>query len=142
MEAYYLHLMKQWTFLVLFVILFASKAPAQTLTKLDSLLNRMANPEEPAMPTKKAVSHKGVNVYIYDMVTGYKVVSDSLTLLYVGARYPNHLVTVLIKGLDANKKCVNVRQGKWHFSGVVTSYKSKPAIIVTSGDQLSTRIQI
>ncbi|GAB2705050.1 hypothetical protein GCM10027037_33420 [Mucilaginibacter koreensis] len=100
------------------------------------------NAEEPTMPTKDAVSHKGAEVYIYDAVTGYKVINSSLTLLYVGGRYPNQLLTVLIQGLKTNKECINARKGKWHFSGIVSSYKGRPAIIVTNAVQLGPKIQI
>jgi hypothetical protein len=129
-------------FIIISIIIFISlKSFAQT-TKVDSLLHSMRNQEEPALPTKEVINHIGTDVYIYDEIADYKLVNDTLKLLYIGEKSPNHFLTILIKGKKINKEIDFKKGEKYHFGGKAIIYKGKPAIIITNSAQLGTQIQI
>lgn len=100
------------------------------------------NQEERPLPTKEVIHHIGGEVYIFDTIVGAKVISDTLKLLYIGGKYPNHILTVLVKGKKVNHELSNMIAGKSHFSGKVFMYEGKPAITVTNYVQLGTQIKL
>jgi len=131
--------MKHLLFLILITLSFLSNCYGQA-TKVDSILHNRLNQEEPALPTKDVIHHINEDVYIYDVISGYKIINDTLKVLYVGGKYPMQKVTVFVKGKEPNGH-VDFKKGeKWHFSGKVFLYKRKPAITLTNSDQLATRI--
>ena len=135
--------MKKAIPLFVLIISISFNAPAQTKKEIEKLLgHRIMNQDEPAMPTTDVKNHIGEDVYIYDKITGYKVVNDTLKLLYVGKKYPKHLMTILVKGKKLKNEVKFKVGDKWHFSGNAFIYKGKPAITLISSDQLATRIQI
>ncbi|HEY4063095.1 MAG TPA: S1/P1 nuclease [Puia sp.] len=81
-----------------------------------------------------AAKHIDENVTICAKVYGYKAL-DGMTLVNVGAAYPNQLLTVVLRGsakdggpgIDGQTVCV---------SGKVILYKEKPEIIVTDRKQI------
>jgi hypothetical protein len=112
-------------------------------TKLDAILHNMANQEDPGMPLNLVINHIGSEVYVRDTISGYKTVNDSLTLLYIGGKYPNQVLTILIKGKKLNRQTASWwKNSIGHFSGLAVLYEGKPAIIITSQWQLGTVIMI
>ncbi|MDN3579869.1 hypothetical protein [Mucilaginibacter flavus] len=132
--------MKHYLPLFFFLMLFATKSMAQQ-TQADQLLLRM-NPEEPALTSKEIINHIGDDVYIKDTIAGYKIINKSLKLLYIGDRYPNHVMIVILKGEKVNRELSLWKEGIGHFSGKAVMYNGKPAIIITNSVQVATRIQI
>lgn len=129
---------------ILFVSLLTFKAAAQTHVRTDSLLGlRMMNAEEPHLPSTEVKNHIGKAVYIYDVVSGSKTVNDTLRLLYVGGKYPNHQLTVQIKGQKVNQESATIKVGDYmHFSGTVVTYQDKPSIVITRSVYFGEQIQL
>jgi hypothetical protein len=123
-------------------MLFAYTASAQQ-TKIGSALQKKANLEEPGMPIKDVISHIGSDVYVRDTISEHRIVNDSTKLLYLGGKYPKQVLTIIIKGKKLNKQLASwFKEEIGHFSGKAILYESKPAIIITSEDQLKIKIQI
>ena len=84
-----------------------------------------------------AAKHIDENVTICARVYGYKAL-DGMTLVNLGAAYPNQLMTVVLRGnakdggpgIDGQTVCV---------SGKLILYKEKPEIIVTDPKQIAVR---
>ncbi|WP_107831110.1 hypothetical protein ABZR88_22055 [Mucilaginibacter yixingensis] len=136
--------MNRYLFLICFIFFCQlSKISAQSKRSVDSLLgHRILNQEEQAITAKEAAKMMGKDVYLYDEVRSYRTINDSLTVLTVGGLRRTEQILILIKGSETNRECKNARRGKWHFGGVVSKYKGRPAIVVTRAEQLGTRIQI
>jgi hypothetical protein len=132
--------MKHYLPLFFFLMSFATKSMAQQ-ARVDQLLSRM-NPEEPALTSKEIINHIGDDVYIKDTIAGYKIINKSFKLLYIGNRYPNHVMIIMLKGEKVNRELHLWTKGIGHFSGKAIMYNGKPAIIVTNSVQMGTRIQI
>jgi len=127
----------------LFLIFRLSNAEAQNATELDFLLKSQKILEDTGTPAKDIVNHIGSNVYVRDTVSEVKTVNDSLTLLYIGGKYPKHQLTIIVKGEKLNKQTfLGWNNGYRHFSGIVILYEGKPAIVITSLEQLAIQIQI
>ena len=131
-------------YLLMFLLLVssASYAKAQDTTSIAHMLATRANPENPGMPAKEVIKHIGTDVYVRDSIYSYKAVNPSLTLLFLGGQYPNHKLTIFIKGKKLNKQLTLIRTGIGHFSGKALLHKGKPALIVTHSIQSGTRILI
>jgi len=133
--------MKYFFLLTCFVILLVFRVSAQA--NVYSVLQKMANPEDPGLPIKDVINHIGSEVYIRDTIFGYKIINHSLKLLFIGGRYPNQVLTIIIKGRKLNKEIrLWFKSGIGHFSGKAILYEGKPAIIITSNMQLSTVVMI
>lgn len=133
--------MKYFVLLFSFVILLAYKVSAQA--NVDSVLRKMAIPEDPGLPIKDVINHIGSEVYIRDRIYGYKIVNHSFRLLFIGGKYPNQVLTIIIKGRKLNKEIpLWFKNGIGHFSGKALLYEGRPAIIITSNRQLSTAVMI
>jgi hypothetical protein len=106
------------------------------------LAGRM-NPESPRLPLNELKNHIGENVYLSGTITSRRGVSDSLTYLYVGSTYPNHLLTVILKGKQLNKELTYL-QINWdsRFSGELLMIEGKPTIIVSSSFQIAQQIML
>lgn len=99
----------------------------------------MASAEGPAksIDIHEAAKHVDENVAVCGVVYGYKNLG-SMTLVNLGAAYPNQLMTVVLRGearnayegIDGKAICV---------TGKVEMYKEKPEIVVTNTKQLSVK---
>ncbi len=125
------------TFCVL--IIFTLAASAQ---ELSDILRKSNLIEDPGLPIKEVAKHIGSNVYIRDTISGYKEINDTLKLLYVGGKYPKQTITIIFKGKRIDVMGFYLNNTIGHFSGNVIIYEGKPAIVITSPEQLSTAIQI
>jgi hypothetical protein len=137
--------MKCLPILVSIIFLSVFKVSAQKTANIDSLLKSQykMNPEDPGLPISEVARHLGSSVYIRDTISDIKIISDSLTLLYIGGKYPNHVLTIIIKGKKLNKQTSSWwKNGIGHFSGLAILYEGKPAITIYSQWQLGTVIQI
>ena len=128
---------------IAFLLLLVNYNAAAQRTRLDSMLQKRANPEEPGVPLKDVIKHIGTDVYVRDTVVNYKIANSSLKLLYLGGKYPNQILTIIIKGKRLNKQTANwLKSGIGYFSGKAIIYQGKPAIVIASMDQLDVRIAI
>ena len=78
--------------------------------------------------TKDAASHVDQYVVVHDKVYGYKAL-DGLTLVNVGAAYPDALLTIVLKG-DALGIAPALDGKMIQVTGKVEMYKGKPEIVV------------
>lgn len=134
--------MKRLLFVMSFTVLFADKAFAQQTNSIEQMLSTMANQKEPCLPVKEVINHIGSDVYTCDTIAGYKIINSSLKLLYIGGNYPNQIITVIIKGKQANKDLKLWNSGMGHFYGKAFMYKGRPAIVIIDALQTGTQIQI
>jgi len=89
---------------------------------------------------KDAKAHIGDTVTVTDKVFGGKLLSSNMTLIDVGAYYPNQLLTIMIPPASRDKfpgkpeidwkgKVVTV-------TGKIIEYKGKPEIVVTDAREI------
>jgi hypothetical protein len=126
-----------------FLTLFTCKASAQSKQEVEKLLgHKIMNQEEPALSAIDARKLVGSDVYVSDTVYSYKVINDTLVVLYIGTRTRKDALAILIQGSNIISDPSTWIDSKMHVSGKVILYKRKPAIVVTDSLQLGTRIQI
>ena len=127
------------------LVLMTLKVSAQnTNTSEDTTLQKQYGLHlAPGLPLIEAVKHLGENVYIRYAIAEKKLINDSLTILYLGGNYPDHTLSIIIKGKE-----LNTLTASWwnkhkigHFHGIVILYEGKPAIIITSHWQLGTAVE-
>ncbi|GGB17807.1 hypothetical protein GCM10011511_47020 [Puia dinghuensis] len=76
-----------------------------------------------------AGAHVGENVVVSAKVYGYKAF-EGLTLVNLGAAYPNQLLTVVLKG-DVKDAYTGIEGKTVEATGKIILYKGKPEIVVT-----------
>ena len=135
--------MKRLILLASFVTLLTFKVSAQSKQEVETLLgHKIMNQEEPALSAKNARKLVGSDVYVSDTIYSYKVINDTLVVLYIGTRTHMDALAILIEGSNIISDPSTWINSKMHVSGKVILYKRKPAIVVTDSLQLGTRIQI
>ena len=72
-----------------------------------------------------------------DTVYSLHVFSDTLTLLNMGAPYPNQKYTIAVKGNKVNLNWTSLKGKPLCVTGVFEMYKNKPEIEVTEPDQIN-----
>lgn len=70
-------------------------------------------------------------VQLTDVVYDYKVISNKLTLLNIGGKYPNQILTVAVTGDALQLNPAELKGKKVDIKGVPKLYKGKPEIEVT-----------
>lgn len=93
------------------------------------------------IPIADVAKHIGDSVTIQDKVYGVKTFDNGMTLLNIGGKYPNHLLTVMIPakvkatiGFDLDQHFKNVVPVS--ITGKLIDYKGKPEIILNNYSQL------
>jgi micrococcal nuclease len=90
---------------------------------------------------KDASKHLNEKVMVCDQVFGGKFLSNAnITLIDVGGRHPNELLTLVIKGDDRKKFKTapedTFKGKKVCVTGKIIDYKGKPEIMITDPDQI------
>jgi DNA/RNA endonuclease YhcR with UshA esterase domain len=80
---------------------------------------------------REAAQHINEAVILEDTVKGYKVINDGFKLLDIGARYPNQVMTVVLKGGAIKDSPATLVGHRIHVEGTIELYRGKPEIIVT-----------
>ncbi|HWW43055.1 S1/P1 nuclease [Pedobacter sp.] len=75
--------------------------------------------------TAEVVNYLGKYVTVTDVVYDFKVISNNLTLLNLGGKYPNQILTIAIKGPSDTK---DWKGKKISVSGIPKLFKGKPEI--------------
>lgn len=81
----------------------------------------------------------GKNGTLCDTIYSLKIVSDTLTLLNMGAAYPNQKYTVAIKGNKINLDWTNLKGKPLCVTGVFILYKGRPEIEVAEPDRINMK---
>jgi hypothetical protein len=81
-----------------------------------------------AIEAMDAAAHEGQQVVLSAKVYGYKAL-DGLTLVNLGATYPNQLLTVVLRG-EAAPMATEIDGKVIRVEGKVEIYKGKPEIVV------------
>jgi hypothetical protein len=84
---------------------------------------------------KDAANHIDEYAKVCAVVYGYKAL-DGLTLVNLGASYPDQLMTVVLKGA-AKEAAASIDGKPICVTGKIILYKGKPEIIVTDPGQLT-----
>jgi len=122
--------MKHLLTLFCFIVIFGIKASAQTDTTKKITTADFSKP----VPSKIIAAEVGHTVAVCDTVVDFRVVSQSLTLLNLGGKYPNQNITIALKGPKVNPATM---KGKAVcFYGEVTLFKNKPEMVVTEAVQI------
>ncbi|WP_345949098.1 MULTISPECIES: hypothetical protein [unclassified Mucilaginibacter] len=88
------------------------------------------------VPTANVAAQVGKKVAVCDTVYDYRVVSEALTLLNLGGRYPNQRLTVTVKGAGVKINAAAMKGKPACFYGEVTMFKNRPELVVTEPDQI------
>jgi hypothetical protein len=126
--------------LCIIITLITTKATAQL--KVEQVLSKGANPEEPSISAQIAIKQIGKEVYVCDKLDRYSITNDTLKLLYIGDRSLRNSLLVVLKGKKLHFNPSDFQLSKMRISGKVVIYNNVPAIIVTSDTQLAKHIQI
>jgi DNA/RNA endonuclease YhcR with UshA esterase domain len=122
--------MKYLLALLCFTACFCFEASAQT----DSTKKITTADFTKPVPSKTIAAEVGHVVAVCDTVVDYRVVSDALTLLNLGSRYPNQNITIALKGPKVNPALM---KGKAVcFYGEITLFKNKPEMVITQPVQI------
>jgi hypothetical protein len=127
---------------LLSAFLIAGKVTGQDTALLVQKLARRVNRDAPSMLAKDVAKHIGSEVYVRDTIFSHNTTNPSQTLLYLGNKYPNHKLIVIIKGKKLNKQLSRLTQGIGCFSGKAILYHGKPTLIITNINQASNQILI
>lgn len=91
---------------------------------------------------KEASQNVGKTVLICDSIFGAKSF-DKISLLNIGAIYPNEYLTIVINKIDENKfpkpPSEMYLNKKICFTGLITEFKGKVQIVVTDPKQISIK---
>lgn len=126
----------------LIIILFAFYAlKGSAQTNVANEVTGMLNPERPYLKLSNLKENVGKDVYLKGLITGRKALNDSLTHLYIGGVYPNHLLTVILKGKQLNRELawlttLNVSI----FSGELRWIDNRPTLFITNYSQVCKQI--
>jgi hypothetical protein len=81
---------------------------------------------------KDIAAHMGEDVTVCGKVFGYKVLDNSnMTLVNLGAAYPNQLLTVVLKGDPAGYHVEQLNNATLCATGKLIEFKGKPEIVVS-----------
>lgn len=72
-----------------------------------------------------------------DTVYSVRIFSDTLTLLNMGAAYPNQKYTVAVKGNKVNLDFANLKGKPLCITGVFLMFKNRPEIVVSEPEQVN-----
>jgi hypothetical protein len=122
--------MKYLLTLLCFTAIFCVNASAQTDTATKVIKPDFTKP----VASKTIAAEVGHWVAVCDTVVDYRVVSDALTLLNLGGRYPNQNITIALKGPKIKPALM---KGKAVcFYGEITLFKDKPEMVITQPVQV------
>lgn len=96
--------------------------------------NKSAATPTPLKNTVDILNYLGKPVSLIDVVYDYKVVNNQLTLLNIGGRYPNQILTVAVKGLKINP--ADWKDKKIYVSGIPQLFKGKMEIEVNNAENI------
>ncbi|MCR8559087.1 hypothetical protein KXD93_15630 [Mucilaginibacter sp. BJC16-A38] len=74
-----------------------------------------------------------------DTVYSLRIVSDTLTLLNMGAAYPNQKYTVAVKGNKITLDYTNLKGKPLCVTGVFLMYKNRPEIQISEPAQVNAK---
>jgi len=80
--------------------------------------------------------HLGKNGTLCDTVYSLHIVNDTLTLLNMGAAYPNQKYTVAVKGNKINLDWTTIKGKPLCVTGVFILFKNKPEIEVAEPERI------
>jgi hypothetical protein len=93
--------------------------------------------ENQIISANQTSQHVGENITVCDMVYGGKALK-SLTLINVGASYPENPFTIVIrKNIQLTYEPIEfLKDKKVCFTGNIILYKNKPEIVISNEDQI------
>lgn len=127
--------------LIIVVIIALSTVKVSAQNSIDKILSGMINRERDTLSLSRLKDNIGKDVYLKGLITARKSLNDSVTYLYVGGVYPNHQLTVIIKGKKVNQDLVGlIPLNESIFSGNLFWVDDKPTLTVTSNSQVCKQI--
>jgi S1/P1 Nuclease len=107
----------------------AGNAQATTAGSGNALASGAGNGNATTIDVHDAAKHYNEYVKVSAKVYGYKAL-ESMTLVNLGAAYPDQLLTVVLRG-DARSLSSGLDGQTIYVTGKMVSYKDKPEIVVT-----------
>jgi hypothetical protein len=109
---------------------------------LNTALSNRNKADAPGIQLKDVKNYVGHIVYIRDSIMNFHQYSKSFTELYLGAKQPDQVVTILLADESLiNEKAAWRKKGIGCFYGEVTLFNDKPAVIITTKDQITIEAQ-
>jgi len=118
---------------------FMTKAFAQR--SVEKLLDGKMNAHEPGMTANDAINKIGIDVYVCDFISGYKVRKNLVNEIYLGDKNSMKAITVVFQNNLTFPK-TNLIGSKLCISGKVIKRRGRATIFVSKADQLARHIQI
>jgi len=118
---------------------FMTKVFAQQQVK--QLLDSRMNADEPGITANEAGTRVGNNVYICDLISGYKAKKNLVKEVYIGDKNPLKAINVVFHN-NITIQQTNLIGSKLCISGKVIKRRGRTTIIVSNADQLARQIQI
>jgi hypothetical protein len=81
--------------------------------------------------------HIGKTATLCDTVYGVKLISDTLTYIYLGGNYPNQKFTVVVVGNKLVLDWVNLKKKHLCVTGVLELYKNTLQITAAEPDRIT-----
>lgn len=91
----------------------------------------------PLKTIEEVAQNIGKPVTIIDVVSDYKVVNSTLTLLNIGGKYPDQKLTIALKGNEIKLNPTELKNKKIRVSGTIELYKDRPEILITTPENIS-----
>ena len=130
----------KWLLIILWLpFTFMTKAFAQELVK--QLLETKMNADEPGITANEASTRVGNNVYVCDLISGYKARKNLVKELYIGDKNPLKALNIVFQK-NIRIQQTNLIGSKLCISGKVIKRRGRATIIVSNADQLARQIQI
>jgi ribosomal protein L36 len=130
----------KWLLIILCLpFTFMTKAFAQRSVK--QLLESRMNADEPGITANEASTKVGNNVYVCDLISGYKPRKNRVKEVYIGDKDPLKAINVVFQN-NIKLQQINLIGSTLCISGKVVKRRGRATIIVSNPDQLAKQIQI
>jgi len=78
----------------------------------------------------------GKKVTLCDTVYSFKIFSDTLTMLYMGGKFPNQKFTIVVTGKEIQLNTDSIKGKHICVTGDLSLYKDKPEILIYHPNQI------
>ena len=82
------------------------------------------------------IKYVGKKVTLCDTVYSFKILSDTVTMLNMGAKYPNQTFTVVVTGKEIQLNYDGIVGKHICVTGDASLYKGKPEVMIYHPDQI------
>ena len=82
------------------------------------------------------IKHVGKKITMCETVYSFKILSDTVTMLNMGAEYPNQRFTVVVSGKEIQLNYDDLKGKHICVTGDTSMYKNHPEVLIYHEDQI------